>query len=542
MVAGVLLFSTFALLQTIPDNGWGDDTVPYLSEMNWASFKANTRQRELVEDLVVDPYQGTRAPIGQSVAPTPSVAPFSPVSSTNSPSIQVAPQSSTLPTVSSAPSGPPSVYPSDSPSAVPSQNPSGKPSLSPQPSSSPIPSWAPTGSSQPTTTPYPTIFDPDRTEWPSADPTDIASEVPSPYPSAPPSDQPSTMPSLQSDLYAEHFLTIVLDGIVEDFRPARWEVETDDFFKEFWDDSDANIFSPVFVGHVDTRYIKQTRIGEVAPGADNTSLPLAIDYQQLINYTMVVNDYDQKRWGDLKNTLFTYPFKLNAVEYMSMLVAITENPSTIFLSSYAITTPVAEVIGSSGTDAAIISILVIVVALVLLAAAYYVVHLLRKDRDAHEELLKVDQGDVPEVVDAGDSPVSQEVVESPAGTRYQDSVTPLSVAQPGHRRIDKSDSGSDRDENTNEPHIRHRSNSIQDDRSNYMSDLEGMVIDSHSVGDDIEEDTAGPIFTNIVDNGYPDDLYGSRDEDDDSEDDYEHSFHLRQTGFIMKVEDIDDEA
>jgi hypothetical protein len=347
------------------------------------------------------------------------------------------------------------------------------------------------------------------------------------------------MPTLSSDLYAEHFLTIVLEGALQDFRPPRWQVETSDFIKRFWDDTETNPFSPVFVGHVETRYIKQTRIGEIAPGADNTSLPLAIDYQQLINYTMLVNEYDAKLWGDLQDTLFTYPFELNALGYMTLMAGISDNPSAIFLSSYTITT-LEEEIGSSGSDAAIISILVVVVALVLLAAALYFMYLLKKDRAAQEKLIKAEQDGAEMVEDMEDKPVAeQEVVESPPpNARFQDSPALMSMAPPSDRRLNSFDSGSDRDENSQ--HRRYRSNSNIDDRSNYMSDLEGMVIDSHSVGDDNEEDATGPILSQNVDDGYPDGQYGSRDDYDDSDDDYDDAFHLRQTGFIISVEDIDD--
>lgn len=524
MGVGVLLV-IFALLQTIKVNRWSESIFPYLSEINWASPKTIIRERELVGDLMVDAYQGTLAPIGQPVAPTPS--------------IQIQP--SILPIISSAPSTTysPTLKPSQGPSPGPTLSylPSLPPSSSPWPSTSPsiLPSNSPSASVAPSVAPS-TSFQPTATAWPSATPTSVQSENPSPYPSSLPSEPPSSMPSLQSDLYAEHLLTIVLDGVQNDFRPARWQVETSNFIKSFWDDQDTNIHSPVFVGRVETRYIKQSRIGDLARGADNTSLPLAIEYQQLINYTMVADDYNKKLWGDLKDTLFTYPYELNTIGYMALMVAITDNPSAIFLSSYKITTPKVEEIGSSGTDAAIIAILVIVVALVLLGAALYVMHLLRKDRDAHEELLKVDQGDLDEMEDGEDRPAFQEVIESPAVTRFQGSATPMPLAQPGHKRVHSSDAGSDRDDNANNPHRRRRSNSNVDD----MSDLEGMVIDSQSAGDGDEEDTARPMLAQAVDGGYVVHQYGSRDEDDESDDDYEDNFHPRQTGFIMKVEDIDD--
>ncbi|GAX10016.1 hypothetical protein FisN_25Lh137 [Fistulifera solaris] len=548
--AGAVLY-VLAALQMIPAIRWRGGIFLYFS-----SPQSNVRQRGLVEEVVATPYQGTEVPNEQSNAPTPSLAP---IGLSNQPSQPTELRPSTSPTTSSAPSLShppstiPSVYPSDSPSAVPSHLPTLQPTLTIQPSTSPsifpsispslslVPSTAPSASYQPTTTAYPTDFDADRTEWPSVAPTTIASEVPSPYPSSSPSELPSSMPSLQSDLFAEHFLTIVLQGALQDFRPPRWQLETSNFIQRFWDDTETNPFSPVFVGHVETRYIKQTRIGEIAPGADNTSLPLAIDYQQLINYTMLVNEYDAKLWGDLQDTLFTYPFELNALGYMTLMTGISDNPSAIFLSSYAITTPEEE-IGSSGSDAAIISILVVGVALVLLAAAFYFMHLLRKDRAAQEKLIQAEQ-DVAEMVeDVEDKPVSQqEVVESPPpNARFQDSPALMSTAPPSDRRLNSFDSGSDRDENSNDQHRRYRSNSNIDDRSNYMSDLEGMVIDSLSVGDDNEEDATAPILSQTVDDGYPDGQYGSRDDYDESDDDYDEAFHMRQTGFIISVEDIDD--
>lgn len=570
MVAGSLLVCI--LLHTISMNLWSSCTASLRSEllMNRASNEAN---RELVGSLTIDTYQGTEAPIGQSAVPTPSLVslPLSSTSPSNLPSTGPSSQPTTSsapsrtftpskspsqqpspqPTISHPPSPEPSVFPSGGPTVIPSEIPSAAPSLSAQPSTSPssLPSYGPSVSVAPSVSPSishepsisasPTDYDPARTNEPSAVPTETLSMAPSPYPSKSPSEQPSSMPSLQSDLYAEHFMTIVLEGVLEDFRASRWQVETSEFVQEFWNDRDVNKFSPVFVGHVNTRYIRETRIGTVSPGADNTSLPLAIEYHQSINYTMIVYDYDTEMWGDLEDTLFTYPFKLNPLGYMSIMMSISNNPSTIFLSSYKITTPNVDELGSSGTDAAIISILVIVVALVLMVAAYYVVHLLRKDRDAQKELLiKAEQGGAAEVENGQDRLASQETLESPAGSRYQSSVAPVPISQPGHMRINSANTSSDRDENSNNQHRRHLSNSNVDDRSNYMSDLEGMVIDSHSVGDDGEDNHAGPTITNPIHGGYPEDHYCSPDED--SDDDYEDPLHMRQSAFILKIEDIED--
>jgi hypothetical protein len=406
-------------------------------------------------------------------------------------------------------------------------------------------------------------------------------------------------PTLALDAnYTKDSMAIVLAGVERNLtlpQIKRWERETNDFVKDFWNNAETHRYSPVYVLFVETEWRRQERIVLLAVNSEDlevrrnwqaaandetenvTTLPLQISYAQTIGFAYRKDETEiDPTLGFLNDTLFLLPMERNSMKYANLMMNITESmQQQIYFLSIKAGGERKTVPDTSNRDQTIIGSVVAVVATSLLGAAAYIVYLLKMDTN-HPNNNDVDSLrdnemamfpatlEVPSglVVYANSTDGATEINNHVGGGGGDDyyrgggnsgEFGPI-VTSPSSYRIMGSSGLS-------EHTPPRRGEESSEERSG--DNLEGMVIRSTRLGgggsitsrsnDDSAEDIAIPSPSSLMGSTMPlilsagseDDDGDDYDDDDDDGDDDAHfgeddPFQPHLSGFQMEVQDIDD--